>query len=57
MPIDNSGRLLFIHIPRTSGTMFEKNILEINGKWPQPLPENLWGFGTLDKGGNKKFVM
>lgn len=34
---------LYIHIPRTAGTLIEREFLNVKGKWPQGIQENLWG--------------
>jgi len=41
---------LFIHIPRTGGTLCEKELLQIEGKWPTGIPHQLWGIIKDPKG-------
>ena len=56
MPINTRLKLIFIHIPRTSGTTFEEKVLNINGTWPTPMTDSLWGFG-IPRNGKKKMTM
>ena len=45
MPIRHDLKLIFIHIPRTSGTKFEKLILDLKLlRWPKCYINYLWGF-------------
>ena len=53
MPINNHLKLIFVHIPRTSGTTFEEKVLDIHGVWPEPQEESLWGIGIPRNGKNK----
>ena len=53
MPINNHLKLIFVHIPRTSGTTFEEKVLDIHGNWPDPQEESLWGMGIPRHGKNK----